>query len=128
MRYVRNILRVRIEEMEKVRTAIFVLLLGAAAYAAPSKKMKADDMVAAENRSLHSYAPPPPAPRYSCDATVTSYNRRGYSADSDYMVKMSLNKDPSCLGRSRDSGLKKLRSLWTHLSRDWQYLICIKSI
>lgn len=61
-----------------------MLFLSAVAYAAPSKKMKMDDMVPAEGRSLHSYAPPPPAPRYGGGATVTSYNRRGHSVTGDY--------------------------------------------
>lgn len=95
-----------------------MLLLGVVAYGAPSKNMKADDVVATEGRSLHSYTLHPPVSRYSGDATVTSYNSRGYSTDSDYVVKMSLKKYPLCLGQSRDIDLKKFRSFWTHLSRD----------
>ncbi|KFM77752.1 hypothetical protein X975_01402, partial [Stegodyphus mimosarum] len=39
-----------------------------------------------------------------------------------YVVTMPLKDDPSCLGHSRDIALKKLRSLWTRLSRDSNYL------
>ena len=39
-----------------------------------------------------------------------------------YVVSMPLKKDPSCLGNSRNVALRRLRSLWTRLSKDEQYL------
>ncbi|GFS50519.1 integrase catalytic domain-containing protein [Trichonephila clavipes] len=35
---------------------------------------------------------------------------------------MALNKDPSCLGNSKDIAIKRLNSLWKRLSRDSSYL------
>ena len=35
---------------------------------------------------------------------------------------MPLKKDPSCLRNSRNIDLRRLRSLWTRLSKDEQYL------
>ncbi|GFS67115.1 DUF1758 domain-containing protein [Trichonephila clavipes] len=35
---------------------------------------------------------------------------------------MALNKDPSCLGNSKDSAIRRLNSLWKRLSRDSSYL------
>ncbi|GFX13463.1 uncharacterized protein TNCV_2192171 [Trichonephila clavipes] len=35
---------------------------------------------------------------------------------------MALNKDPSCLGNSKDIAIRRLNSLWKRLSRDSRYL------
>ncbi|GFS51737.1 integrase catalytic domain-containing protein [Trichonephila clavipes] len=35
---------------------------------------------------------------------------------------MALNKDPSCLGNSKDIAIRRLNSLWKWLSRDSRYL------
>ncbi|GFT58345.1 integrase catalytic domain-containing protein [Trichonephila clavipes] len=35
---------------------------------------------------------------------------------------MALNKDPSCLGNSKDIAIMRLNSLWKRLSRDYRYL------
>ncbi|GFY12252.1 integrase catalytic domain-containing protein [Trichonephila clavipes] len=35
---------------------------------------------------------------------------------------MALNKDPSCLGNSKDIAIRQLNSLWKRLSRDSRYL------
>ncbi|GFW37755.1 integrase catalytic domain-containing protein [Trichonephila clavipes] len=35
---------------------------------------------------------------------------------------MALNKDPSCLGNSKDIAIRRLNSLWKRLSRDSSYL------
>ncbi|GFX26241.1 integrase catalytic domain-containing protein [Trichonephila clavipes] len=35
---------------------------------------------------------------------------------------MALNKDPSCLGNSKDIAIRRLNSLWKRLSRDSMYL------
>ncbi|GFV51899.1 uncharacterized protein TNCV_1322521 [Trichonephila clavipes] len=35
---------------------------------------------------------------------------------------MTLNKDPSCLGNSKDIAIRRLNSLWKRLSRDSRYL------
>ncbi|GFT55901.1 integrase catalytic domain-containing protein [Trichonephila clavipes] len=35
---------------------------------------------------------------------------------------MALNKDPSCLGNSKDIAIRRLSSLWKRLSRDSRYL------
>ncbi|GFT08429.1 DUF1758 domain-containing protein [Trichonephila clavipes] len=35
-----------------------------------------------------------------------------------YAVAMTLNKDPSCLGNSKDVAIRRLNSLWKRLSRD----------
>ncbi|GFX85488.1 integrase catalytic domain-containing protein [Trichonephila clavipes] len=39
-----------------------------------------------------------------------------------YVVSMALNKDPSCLGNSKDIAIRRLNSLWKRLSRDSSYL------
>ncbi|GFX34692.1 uncharacterized protein TNCV_2514081 [Trichonephila clavipes] len=39
-----------------------------------------------------------------------------------YVVSMSLKKEPSCLGNSKDIALKRLGSLWNRLARDKNYL------
>ncbi|GFT64072.1 integrase catalytic domain-containing protein [Trichonephila clavipes] len=39
-----------------------------------------------------------------------------------YVVSLALNKDPSCLGNSKDIAIRRLNSLWKRLSRDSSYL------
>ncbi|GBM39573.1 hypothetical protein AVEN_52926-1 [Araneus ventricosus] len=42
--------------------------------------------------------------------------------DGRYVVSMALNRDPSCLGNSKDMAVRQLNSLWKRLSRDSEYL------
>ncbi|KAF8789772.1 putative RNA-directed DNA polymerase like protein [Argiope bruennichi] len=39
-----------------------------------------------------------------------------------YVLTMPLKQDPSCLGHSKDIAVKRLNSLWNHLSKDSDYL------
>ncbi|GFU46779.1 integrase catalytic domain-containing protein [Trichonephila clavipes] len=40
------------------------------------------------------------------------------NCEGKYAVAMTLNKDPSCLGNSKDIAIRRLNSLWKRLSRD----------
>jgi hypothetical protein len=55
-----------------------------------------------------------------CEEHFVRTHRRG--VDGKYVVTMPLKENPTCLGQSRDIALKKLRSLWTRLSKDKHYL------
>ncbi|GFW59774.1 integrase catalytic domain-containing protein [Trichonephila clavipes] len=46
----------------------------------------------------------------------------GRNCEGRYVVSMALNKDPSCLGNSKDIAIRRLNSLWKRLSRDSRYL------
>ncbi|GFX65017.1 integrase catalytic domain-containing protein [Trichonephila clavipes] len=46
----------------------------------------------------------------------------GRNCEGRYVVSMALNKDPSCLGNSKDIAIRRLNSLWKRLSRDSSYL------
>ncbi|GFT22872.1 integrase catalytic domain-containing protein [Trichonephila clavipes] len=46
----------------------------------------------------------------------------GRNCEGRYVVSMTLNKDPSCLGNSKDIAIRRLNSLWKWLSRDSRYL------
>ncbi|GFT98885.1 integrase catalytic domain-containing protein [Trichonephila clavipes] len=45
-----------------------------------------------------------------------------------YTVAMPLKEDPSCLGESKQTAIKRLNSLWKRLSRDKEYLSPKKGI
>ncbi|GFS81103.1 integrase catalytic domain-containing protein [Trichonephila clavipes] len=53
------------------------------------------------------------------DHFVRTHSR---NCESRYVVSMALNKDPSCLGNSKDIAIRRLNSLWKRLSRDSSYL------
>ncbi|GFT33541.1 integrase catalytic domain-containing protein [Trichonephila clavipes] len=55
-----------------------------------------------------------------CDDHFVRTHRRNY--ESRYVVSMALNKDPSCLGNSKDIAIRRLNSLGKRLSRDSNYL------
>lgn len=50
--------------------------------------------------------------------------KRTYYRDRDgkYVVTMPLKDNPECLGNSRDIALARLKSLWTRLAKDQNYL------
>ncbi|GFX60759.1 integrase catalytic domain-containing protein [Trichonephila clavipes] len=53
------------------------------------------------------------------DHFVRSHRR---NCEGRYVISMALNKDPSCLGNSKDIAIRRLNSLWKRLSRDSSYL------
>ncbi|GFX23543.1 integrase catalytic domain-containing protein [Trichonephila clavipes] len=55
-----------------------------------------------------------------CEDHFVRTHRR--NCEGRYVVSMALNKDPSCLGNSKDIAIRRLNSLWKRLSRDSRYL------
>ncbi|GFW87394.1 integrase catalytic domain-containing protein [Trichonephila clavipes] len=55
-----------------------------------------------------------------CEDHFVRTHRR--NCEGRYVVSMTLNKDPSCLGNSKDIAIRRLNSLWKRLSRDSSYL------
>ncbi|GFV91198.1 integrase catalytic domain-containing protein [Trichonephila clavipes] len=55
-----------------------------------------------------------------CEDHFVRTHRR--NCEGRYVVSMALNKDPSCLGNSKDIAIRRLNSLWKRLSRDSSYL------
>ncbi|GFX99711.1 integrase catalytic domain-containing protein [Trichonephila clavipes] len=55
-----------------------------------------------------------------CEDHFVCTHRR--NCEGRYVVSMALNKDPSCLGNSKDIAIRRLNSLWKRLSRDSKYL------
>ncbi|GFT66155.1 integrase catalytic domain-containing protein [Trichonephila clavipes] len=55
-----------------------------------------------------------------CEDHFVRTHRR--NCEGRYVVSMALNKDPSCLGNSKDIAIRRLNSLWKWLSRDSNYL------
>ncbi|GFU77602.1 integrase catalytic domain-containing protein [Trichonephila clavipes] len=55
-----------------------------------------------------------------CEDHFVRTHRR--NCEGRYVVSMALNKDPSCLGNSKDIAIRRLNSLWKRLSRDSGYL------
>ncbi|GFW03595.1 integrase catalytic domain-containing protein [Trichonephila clavipes] len=55
-----------------------------------------------------------------CEDYFVRTHRR--NCEGRYVVSMALNKDPSCLGNSKDIAIRRLNSLWKRLSRDSSYL------
>ncbi|GFS80410.1 integrase catalytic domain-containing protein [Trichonephila clavipes] len=55
-----------------------------------------------------------------CEDHFVRTHRR--NCEGRYVVSMALNKDPSCLGNSKDIVIRRLNSLWKRLSRDSRYL------
>ncbi|GFU81462.1 integrase catalytic domain-containing protein [Trichonephila clavipes] len=55
-----------------------------------------------------------------CEDHFVRTQRR--NCEGRYVVSMALNKDPSCLGNSKDIAIRRLNSLWKRLSRDFRYL------
>ncbi|GFX84656.1 integrase catalytic domain-containing protein [Trichonephila clavipes] len=56
-----------------------------------------------------------------CEDHFVRTHRR--NCEGRYAVSMTLNKDPSCLGNSKDIAIRRLNSLWKRLSRDSSYLL-----
>ncbi|GFX11133.1 integrase catalytic domain-containing protein [Trichonephila clavipes] len=56
-----------------------------------------------------------------CEDHFVRTHRR--NCEGRYVVSMALNKDPSCLGNSKDIAIRRLNSLWKRLSRDSSYLL-----
>ncbi|GFX27484.1 integrase catalytic domain-containing protein [Trichonephila clavipes] len=56
-----------------------------------------------------------------CEDHFMRTHRR--NCEGRYVVSMALNKDPSCLGNSKDIAIRRLNSLWKRLSRDSSYLL-----
>ncbi|GFS56081.1 integrase catalytic domain-containing protein [Trichonephila clavipes] len=54
-----------------------------------------------------------------CEDHFVRTHRR--NCEGRYVVSMALNKDPSCLGNSKDIAIRRLNSLWKRLSRDSSY-------
>ncbi|GFS73473.1 anoctamin-1 [Trichonephila clavipes] len=50
-----------------------------------------------------------------CEDHFVRNHRR--NCEGRYVVSMALNKDPSCLGNSKDIAIRRLNSLWKRLSR-----------
>ncbi|GFS68837.1 integrase catalytic domain-containing protein [Trichonephila clavipes] len=57
---------------------------------------------------------------FLCEDHFVRTHRR--NCEGRYVVSMSLNKDPSCLGNSKYIAIRRLNSLWKRLSRDSRYL------
>ncbi|GFX09180.1 integrase catalytic domain-containing protein [Trichonephila clavipes] len=55
-----------------------------------------------------------------CEDHFVRTHRR--NCEGRYVVSLALNKDPSCLGNSKDIAIRRLNSLWKRLSRDSSYL------
>ncbi|GFV17539.1 integrase catalytic domain-containing protein [Trichonephila clavipes] len=55
-----------------------------------------------------------------CEDHFVRTQRR--NCEGRYVVSMALNKDPSCLGNSKDIAIRRLNSLWKRLSRNSSYL------
>ncbi|GFX38365.1 integrase catalytic domain-containing protein [Trichonephila clavipes] len=55
-----------------------------------------------------------------CEDHFVRTHRR--NCEGRYVVSMALNKDPSCIGNSKDIAIRRLNSLWKRLSRDSRYL------
>ncbi|GFW80482.1 integrase catalytic domain-containing protein [Trichonephila clavipes] len=55
-----------------------------------------------------------------CEDHFVRTHRR--NCEGRYVVSMALNKDPSCLGNSKNIAIRRLNSLWKRLSRDSSYL------
>ncbi|GFX75853.1 integrase catalytic domain-containing protein [Trichonephila clavipes] len=55
-----------------------------------------------------------------CEDHFVRTHRR--NCEGRYVASMALNKDPSCLGNSKDIAIRRLNSLWKRLSRDSSYL------
>ncbi|GFW65168.1 integrase catalytic domain-containing protein [Trichonephila clavipes] len=55
-----------------------------------------------------------------CEDHFVRTHRR--NCEGRYVVSMALNKDPSCLGNSKDIAIRRLNSLRKWLSRDSRYL------
>ncbi|GFW54614.1 integrase catalytic domain-containing protein [Trichonephila clavipes] len=55
-----------------------------------------------------------------CEDHFVRTHRR--NCEGRYVVSTALNKDPSCLGNSKDIAIRRLNSLWKRLSRDSSYL------
>ncbi|GFX53517.1 integrase catalytic domain-containing protein [Trichonephila clavipes] len=54
-----------------------------------------------------------------CEDHFVRTHRR--NCEGGYVVSMTLNKDPSCLGNSKDIAIRRLNSLWKRLSKDSRY-------
>ncbi|GFU20273.1 DUF1758 domain-containing protein [Trichonephila clavipes] len=55
-----------------------------------------------------------------CEDHFVRTHRR--NCEGRYVVSMTLNKDPSCLGNSKDIAIRRLNSLWKRLSRNSRHL------
>ncbi|GFX33078.1 DUF1758 domain-containing protein [Trichonephila clavipes] len=55
-----------------------------------------------------------------CEDHFVRTHRR--NCECRFVVSMALNKDPSCLGNSKDIAIRRLNSLWKRLSRDSRHL------
>ncbi|GFX18666.1 integrase catalytic domain-containing protein [Trichonephila clavipes] len=101
------------------------------------KKLSVEDRVELDSFSRDKTRNPTPTSNLNLDAPTfvpgqiegsveansqSQFVATGRNCEGRYVVSMALNKDPSCLGNSKDIAIRRLNSLWKRLSRDSSYL------